>query len=419
MTEMLNENLHHHALATPAAEPALDDAVVAAGANNGTVGRRPLDEAQTFFFWKGRAALYAVLKALGIGPGDRVVVPGYTCFAVPSAIFLTGAEPLYADIQPGTFNMALDGIEGAVAQSDNPARVKAVIIQHTYGIPADVNHIVPWARRHNIAIIEDCAHVWGSRYQDQSGAWRAVGTAGDASFFSSHWTKPISTGLGGWVTTADRALGQRLRSIHDQECSAPSLRETVLLAAQVAGRELVASPSLYWMARDIYRRLYGAGLLVGSSTQEELKGLKPKLEDYTKRMAGFQRWLLDRRRSKAHVVTFRKKLKIDYDHALASAGFSPLAIPDATDPVLLRYPVRVGDKGRVLKEAERRRIELGDWYRYPVDRPDGVEASTSGYRDGMCLEGERAARETVTLPMSDRVTEAEVLKTVEFLREVA
>ncbi|HEV2178530.1 MAG TPA: DegT/DnrJ/EryC1/StrS family aminotransferase [Terriglobia bacterium] len=415
---MLNESLHRDTLVAPAASSALGDAVAAAGANDGTVGRRLLTAADTFFFWKGRAALYAVLKALGVGPGDRVVVPGYTCFAVPSAILLAGAEPLYADIQPGTFNMALAGIENAVAQSDNPARVKAIILQHTYGMPADVNRIVPWARRHELATIEDCAHVWGSRYQDERGAWRAVGTAGDASFFSSHWTKPVSTGLGGWVTTADRALSSRLRSFHDEECSAPSFRETALLAAQVAGRELLASPTFYWMARDVYRRLYGAGLLVGSSTQEELKGIKPKVKDYTKRMSGFQRWLLNRRRSDESVVTFRKRLKITYDGVLASAGFSPLVIPEGTDAVLLRYPVRVSDKGRVLKEAERCRIELGDWYRYPVDRPDGVDAGIFGYRDGMCPEGERAARETVTLPMNDRVTERQVLKAVQFLRDV-
>ena len=87
-------------------------------------------------FWKGRVALFAILKALGIGPGDRVLVPGYTCFVVPSAVRFTGGEPVYADIDPLTYNVSVESLAAAY-----DARVKAVVVQHTYGIPADAGAI--------------------------------------------------------------------------------------------------------------------------------------------------------------------------------------------------------------------------------------------------------------------------------------
>ena len=87
--------------------------------------------------------------------------------------------------------------------------------------------------------------------------------------------------------------------------------------------------------------------------------------------------------------------------------------------MLLRYPVRVRDKKAVLKEAERRRIELGDWYTHPVDRPEGLDAELFAYRSGTCPEGEQAAAEVVNLPMHSGVTQEIARTTVQFLKEVA
>ena len=94
-------------------------------------------------------------------------------------------------------------------------------------------------------------------------------------------------------------------------------------------------------------------------------------------------------------------------------------IPKYADPVLLRYPVRVRDKKAILKEAERRRIELGDWYTHPIDQPQGLDAEAFAYRSGTCPVGERAAQQVVNLPMHSRVTEETVDTVVKFLKEVA
>jgi len=97
-------------------------------------------------------------------------------------------------------------------------------------------------------------------------------------------------------------------------------------------------------------------------------------------------------------------LRISYDRALESIRFQPLAEPAYADSVLLRYPVRVPEKQRILAEARRRKIEIGDWYSRPVDRPESLRDKTFGYREGMCPEAERAAAEVVNLPMHGGVT---------------
>lgn len=392
-----------------------DDVAVEAGQPQTS---SPLTQPGVFTFWKGRIALYALLRAIGVQPGDVVIIPGYTCFAVPLAVQVAGAEPLYADIDPRTFNISLPEIEAACDRRGQ-ARIKAIVIQHTYGIPAGAEAIIRWARARGIATIEDCAHVWGSRYLDENGTWRTVGTLGDAAFFSSHWNKPVSTGLGGWAQTSDLNLEDALRHFHSEECAAPPLGEALLVAVQVGVREAFSSPWAYWTARNAYRWLSARGVFVGSSTPDELLGVKPRDADYAKRMSAFQEWLLKRRLSKTSVVDHRRRLKAVYEAALESAGLPILDLPSGVDPVLLCYPVRVREKQRVLERAQRRHIELGDWYRYPVDRPDGVDEKVFAYRTGTCAQGERAAREVVTLPLHKRVTDSGAREIVDFLKEVA
>lgn len=368
-------------------------------------------------FWKGRVALHAILRVLGIGDGDSVLVPGYTGFSVPSAVIFARAKPIYTDIEPDTFNISLRNVKEAVRRCTGE-RVRAVVVQHTYGIPADIEPILAWARERRIAVIEDCAHIWGSQYRDSQGIWHEVGSAGDAAFFSSQWTKPVSTGIGGWVTTADPKLNADIRRYWDHQCVAPSLREVILLAGQLAVREIVSSSRTYWLAQSAYHWLYARGVLViGSSTPEELRGVEPPR--YAKRMSRLQEWLLRRRLARTAQQQRRRELKRFYDAELEAAGLPPLAVPENADPVLMRYPLRIKNKAGALARARRRWIELGDWYKNPVQATTDAEVEFFGYRWGMCPEGERASREVVNLPMHAKVTHATARAVVRFLCEVA
>jgi perosamine synthetase len=368
-----------------------------------------------FTFWKGRIALYGILKALGIGPGDSVIVPGYTCAAVAGAVKFVGASPVYADIDPELYSPSLATYSDAL-EGHSRSRVKALMLQHTYGIPADVPRIVGWARNQGIAVIEDCAHAMGTRYRGEDGCWQKVGNAGDAAFFSSQWSKPISTGLGGWLVTSDRRLAERMAHFQKHECSAPSFRELSLLTGQFTAREMFSSPRMYWSAVGAFRMLSHLGIFVGTNEDGEFEGRMP--ERYAKKMSGVQEWLLRRRLANQDVLVRRRNLKSVYDEALHSCGLPTLHISENADPVLLRYPVRVKNKDEVLRQARRRRVEIGDWFNHPL-HPREANAEVFGYRQGFCPEGERAANEVVNLMLTEQTTEDTAREAVNFLKQVA
>ncbi len=368
-----------------------------------------------FTFWKGRIALYGTLKALGIGSGDIVIVPGYTCAAVPAAVKFAGASSVYADIDPESYSPSLGTYSDAL-EAHAHGRVKALILQHTYGIPGDVPRIAAWAREQGMALIEDCAHALGTRYRQDDGSWQEVGHTGDAAFFSSQWSKPVSTGLGGWLVTSDRSLAERLARFHNQECSAPSFRELSLLAGQLTAREIFSSPRWYWSAAEAFRKLSDFGIFVGTNEDGEFEGRMP--EQYAKKMSRLQEWLLSRRLANQALLARRRSLKLVYHEALHSCGLPTLHVSENADPVLLRYPVRVKNKDEVLRQARRRRIELGDWFNHPL-HPREANAEAFGYRPGFCPEGERAANEVVNLPLTERTTEKTAREAVDFLKQVA
>ncbi|MGB7862472.1 MAG: DegT/DnrJ/EryC1/StrS family aminotransferase, partial [Candidatus Sulfotelmatobacter sp.] len=339
---------------------------------------------------------------------------GYTCFAVPSAILFVGATPVYADIDPSTFNVSLATIQKACGDAVS-SRIKAVLVQHTYGLPAELSPILNWASKRRVPVIEDCAHALGSYYRDDAGTRTEVGTLGDAAFFSSQWTKPVSTGLGGWARASDPKVHEHLCRFRDKECVNPGLWESYLLGCQVLARGVFSSSSLYWIALALYQNLYRRGVLVGTSSQEEFRAERP--HDYAKKMSGFQQWLLNRRLRDISVRIHHRRLKQVYEAALDRAGLPTLKIPAYADPVLLRYPVRVAAKLRIMREARQRRIELGDWYKHPVDVPDNVSPEIFGYHAGMCPEAERAANEAINLPMHSGISERSAETIVSFVKE--
>ena len=134
---------------------------------------------RAFAFWKGRVALYAILKAVGIGPGDEIILPGYTCVMNVNPIKYLEAKPVYVDIEPVTFNIDVNLLRDKITP-----RTKVIIAQHTYGYPCDMNAIMEIASENGITVIEDCCLALGTKYKG-----KLVGTFGKAAYFSSNWVR--------------------------------------------------------------------------------------------------------------------------------------------------------------------------------------------------------------------------------------
>ncbi|MDN5339900.1 MAG: perosamine synthetase, partial [Euryarchaeota archaeon] len=144
----------------------------------------------------GTAALHAALLAAGIGPGDSVVVPAFTFFATASAVSMCGATPVFADVDPETFNIDPDSV-AALIHPDT----RAVVGVHLFGQPFDVGAVREVCDDHNLILIEDAAQAHGAEYHG-----KRAGSLADLACFSFYPTKNMTTGEGGMVTTNDDAL---------------------------------------------------------------------------------------------------------------------------------------------------------------------------------------------------------------------
>ncbi len=177
----------------------------------------------------GTTALHLALEALGIGPGDEVIVPDLTMIAVPYAVLYTGASPVLVDVDPETFNLDPDKLRDFITtwcrwdagqrrllhkRTGRP--VRAVMPVHLYGHPCRMDEILDLAGENNLLVVEDAAEAHGALYlSGRSSKPLPAGSMGDAGCFSFYANKIITTGEGGMVVTDSDELAERCRRLKD------------------------------------------------------------------------------------------------------------------------------------------------------------------------------------------------------------
>ncbi len=359
---------------------------------------------RAFAFWKGRVAMYAILRALGVGEGDEVILPGYTCVMDVNPIMYLGAKPVYVDIEAATYN-----IDPALIEPALTPRTKVIVAQHTYGYPADMDAIMGVAQARGLPVVEDCCLSVGSTYRG-----RMTGTFGVAAYWSSQWNKPYTTGIGGLATTRDAALAEKIEALfRSGELVSPGVKEVLLLRSQLAVYRAAVYPRTTALAQTLFRWLTRTGVVVGSSSQAEFT---PRMAgDFFKRMSDMQaRTGLRQLGRLERMIAHRRRLRQVYDELLAEAGWAVPNLPEHVDPVLVRYPVRVADKPKALATAAKHWVELGSWFECPL-HPIETPLEAYGYRPGQCPVAETAAAEVVNLPTHPRADAATAKRTVAFI----
>ena len=154
----------------------------------------------------GTSAQHLALLAAGIGPGDEVIVPSFTFAATANSVALTGATPVFVDIDPATFCISLDAVRAAITP-----KTRAIMPVHLYGHPADLEGLVALCSQHDLHLIEDAAQAHLATLAD-----KPVGTWGLAGSFSFYPTKNMTSGEGGMVTTHDESLSRTVRLLRNQ-----------------------------------------------------------------------------------------------------------------------------------------------------------------------------------------------------------
>lgn len=324
----------------------------------------------------GTDALLAVLMAEGIGPGDEVITSPYTFFATGGSIARVGAKPVFVDINPATYNIDPARIAGCITP-----RTKAIMPVHLYGQCADMDPILELATKHNLVVIEDAAQAIGSEYKGQRAG--SMGHYGCFSFFPS---KNLgAAGDGGMVTTNDAARAEKV-SIMRAHGSKPKY----------------------------YHKLIGGNFRL-DALQAAIVTVKLKhLDDWTRgRQKNALRYvkLFEAAGLAGNPVQLPRIPTSTAAQASASDHQSPVAGECTCRHIFNQFVIRVDQRDALLQWFKEK--EIGTEVYYPVPLHQQECFAYLGYSAGSMPESEKAARETMALPIYPELTDAQAEYVVE------
>lgn len=312
-------------------------------------------EDNIYFYWKGRVALYALLKAMGVGPGDEVIVQGYTCVVVANSIIYLGAKPVYVDIDLSTYNMNIEQMKEKITD-----KTKVIICQNTYGLSSNLEVLEQIAKEKGIYTLEDCTHGFGGYYNGKPN-----GTSCDASFFSTQWSKPYTTGVGGFCVVHDEKLRQKLADVN-KDLVDPSWKECMELKLMYFVRTYIINDITYWPMIRLYRWLSRRNLVVGSSSGEEVEGTKMP-EGFFKKQSSVQfKKGIKSLKKLDDVNRLRKENAKKYTAVLKELGKTYVSEDLFDNHIFIRYPLLVKDRDGFRELAEKEGIILGEWFESPI-----------------------------------------------------
>lgn len=355
-------------------------------------------------FCYARTALQAVLRALGLRPGDEVLLAPLTCKVVPLAILSLGLRPAYADVSEDTLNLDPVGASRAAG-----AHTRAVVFQHTYGSPGGSDAVAEVAARLGVPLIEDCAQCLPHRI-----AGRLPGGLGIAAVFSNNLGKPLPAGSGGVAVTGDSQLAGRLRELRDDLPTSWAGADLRLRAERWLHTRILR-PETYWALYGLYRTVSPAYRVrpLAAELAGEVTGAARRPSRYQLRLG--EAALVGVRTNAEH----RRAACEDYLRGLRDAPEVRLPAAAAAEP-LYYFPVLVERKRQLLREARRRRLELVPW---PVSTPiypveDAAALSAYGYARESCPVAEAVAGKLVGLPTRGGVTADHRRRIMDLVRAV-
>jgi len=355
-----------------------------------------------FSFNGGRSSLIAILKSLGIGEGDEVLLQAFTCNAAVNPISWREAKPVFVDIDE-SLNLDPEDLKRKITN-----RSRVVMIQHTFGWPAKIAEVKNICQKHNLFLIEDCAHSLGARYKK-----RLIGTFGDAAFFSFGRDKVISSVYGGMVVTNNERIAQMLKGFQD---SLPFPSNIWIL-------QQILHPISFAAFLPIYSFLnLGKGVLY---LKQRLKILSPSV--YQQEKQGKQLFYFPKRLPNALAMLasnqFRKLGRLNmHRREIAEIYNSQLSQMKAQicpskeiELVYMRYPIFIDDAKEIRERLKKKNIFLDDgWHTLPIV-PPGTDLEKMNYTKGSCPRAEEVARKILNLPTNINISRKETKRIVDTL----
>ncbi|MDR1194869.1 MAG: DegT/DnrJ/EryC1/StrS family aminotransferase [Endomicrobium sp.] len=307
----------------------------------------------------GTTALHAALLMCGVKRGDKVVTTPFSFIATSNSILFCGAKPVFADIDPQTFNISAESLEKVLKKEKN---VKAVIIVHLYGLTCDMDAILKLKKKYKFKLIEDACQAHGAQYKGKK-----AGSFGDAAAFSFYATKNMMTGEGGIVLTNDAKADKYARQIINH------------------GRD---GHSTFTVLGYNYR-LTNLAAAIGIAQLGKL-----------------EKWILKRTENAQK-----------YNNAFKELDFikTPF-VPENSRHVFHQYTVRVkaGERNKFMNYLKENGVGCGIYYDTVLYRQPYYKKL--GYKAGLCPQAEKAAKEAVSLPVHPSLSDSDTDKIIKVIK---
>jgi dTDP-4-amino-4,6-dideoxygalactose transaminase len=358
-------------------------------------------------FNSGRSALLAILDSLKLKKNDEVLLQAFTCNSAVNPILAKNAKPVFVDVDQ-TINLDPEDLKKKITPKS-----KAVMVQHNFGWPAQIEEISKITKEKNLYLIEDCAHSLGAKYQK-----KFCGTFGDVAFFSFGRDKIISSVFGGMAITNNEEIGEGIKNFR-AKLDDPSnfwIFQQLLHPILVNYKILPAYGLNQYLGRILLGLFHQLSILSKGVYKKEKMGQIPKY--FPKRLPNALAILaLNQFKKLERFNEHRRKIAKFYEENLKEKFELPLAIKEENIlPIFMRYPILIENSDQILKEARKRKIYLDDgWRKGPIVPPD-TDISKMEYVFGSCPRAEKIAKSILNLPTHINISQKDAKKIVEFLK---
>ena len=352
-------------------------------------------------FNSGRSALFVLLKALNIEKDGEVLLQAFTCNAASNPIIWSGLKPVYVDCNEETFNIDLDDLKRKTS-----SKSKVLIVQHTFGLPADMEKIVSFCQENNLILIEDCAHALGADIEGKK-----IGTFGKAAFFSFSRDKIISSVYGGMLVTSDPELCEKIYNIY---------KDIKFPTSFWIKQQLLHPIFINFLILPTYRKI-GKYLLVLAQKVNILSKAVHFKEKRGERPSYFPRRLPNALAILA-VNQFNKIEKFNAHRKLIAQKYrntfeeSMFQVPPNTNQTYLRFTLKHPRAHKIIRYFWENNILIGDWYT-SVLAPKDTNLEKLYYQRGSCPKAESLATMTFNLPTHINISDKDADRIIALLNQ--
>lgn len=336
-------------------------------------------------FGLGRQALVILLKALGVKTGDKVGVCSFTCLSVVEAVKVCGAIPVYLDVDE---HLCIDPQETLRQEAGS---LKVVVLQHTFGIPGQLEKLLSACKKIGAKVIEDCAQSLGCSWKG-----KPLGKFGEGAIYSFQWGKPYTTGQGGMLTVNSKKLLDEVdRQVENWTLPALAKSE-LILECERRVYSILGGSQLENYLRYAYSKLRNMGLVKGSFKRDTkfclYRGYVRFVGEMTakaglKQLANWPKLKQLRRQDTGMIEEY-----------FSRAGLALWPKPDEADVTMLRYPVLTPHKSRIMERVRKQKLDVAGWYMSPVHPLQGDDLAKVNYHSGNCQRAEDMINRLVHLP---------------------